>query len=835
MKKVILSILLVLLMSFGAYAQVYQTDLILTKPDAVWVDSRSYNSLDALLTAIGSDETTIYIAQQEDFIGTIPDNVRLKFLTGGSINATGAVTINAKFIDAPNVRIFYGSGAYDFASGSELKSAWFEDFDEVVSETSDDEVTIIMSQDETATTNASIGDDVVLRWNSPGNELTISSGIVISNVDKIIAGDYQIVSGDGRFDFNDGIVLKSTWFSALNEAGRHIDDTIATLEVRDTESISYDYTFGSNITLHFYDSINISVGKTITIYSPRNVIARPNQQIFSGDGSISFTNGGVIYPNWHTKNTTPGVTDMSTAIQWAITQSQDKGGTVHLLPETYKLGTIPSGNNELLEVTKGRITIEGEGWDSILVMAQNEIGIYCQADGAEQEGLVLRDFKIDSDGYSQLNAGIIQINGFWGFLCDNIWLTNGTRASGSSGTNGISVARTPDPYTSAGTIRNCLLENFSKAAINVTTGARYVEIDGCIVRNAAMSGSDGNPTGIEIDAAYFAKVTNCSVYGNGIHGIAAGPDAPGGEDRTFGCVISNNTVYGNGQEGIGHGIIVGNAWSAPDQPIIISGNYVEGNGVAGGTTSSGIVVQNSNGIIITNNIVRGNNVNGISVDRCNRITVEGNQCESNNIGEYSTVGGIYISGGEDTYSDFIISNNICTDTQDVKTQDYGIVFMTGTINNVIMKGNNLGGNELGPIWYIDVPEIQAEQETVYIGSLDATDNEEHFIHAGAGVNGSFIYDVLLVDRSGVAAHATDTRIFSVLDGDGHIISDINTDTDLDNVTLVSNTPYSMKEIHAFSQTHNLISRDEAVTLSISHGGSGAALTDLRAVVRYITW
>jgi len=297
MKKVILSILLVLLMSFGAYAQVYQTDLILTKPDAVWVDSRSYNGLSSLLTAIGSDETTIYIAQQEDFTGTIPDNVRLKFLTGGSINATGPVTINAKSIDAPNVRIFYGSGAYDFASGSKLKSAWFEDFDEAIDETSDDEITLIISKSETASTSASIGNDVVLRWDSPGNELTISSGVVISNVDKIIAGDYQIVSGDGRFDFNDGVVLRSTWFSALNEAGRHIDDTVATLEVRDTEAISYDYTFGSNVTLHFYDSISIDAGKTVTIYSPANVVAQPIQ-IFDGSGSVSFTRGGIAQAEW---------------------------------------------------------------------------------------------------------------------------------------------------------------------------------------------------------------------------------------------------------------------------------------------------------------------------------------------------------------------------------------------------------------------------------------------------------------------------------------------------------------------------------------------------------
>jgi len=518
MKKVILSILLVLLMSFGAYAQVYQTDLILTKPDAVWVDSRSYNGLSSLLTAIGSDETTIYIAQQEDFTGTIPDNVRLKFLTGGSINATGPVTINTKSIDAPNIRIFYGSGAYDFASGIELKSAWFEDFDEVVSETSDDEVTIIISQSETATTNASLGNDVVLRWDSPGNELTISSGIVISNVDKIIAGDYQIVSGDGRFDFNDGVVLKSTWFSALNEAGRHIDDTIATLEVRDTESINYDYTFDSNITLHFYESIDIGAGKTITIYSPENITAQPTQQIFSGSGSISFTNGGTIYPEWWGA-VADDSTDCLAAFNAALASfsASSEGGTIQLQSGTYRISDEWDILKTDWDSTK-TLVIKGDGLRNTNIKLANDTASYAlkydngadESDyGTSYHKIVVKDFVIlstvtYSEGvtfhsgtgfYSTARASIYENLAFIGF------------------TNGLHI------YSGwSNTLRN-LYANYCKKGITIDRSSYWLHIDHVDVSNSGFTSTPADGYGILLKRSGGISMTNMAMESSTSSGL----------------------------------------------------------------------------------------------------------------------------------------------------------------------------------------------------------------------------------------------------------------------------------------------------------------------------
>jgi len=537
MKKVILSILLVLLMSFGAYAQVYQTDLILTKPDAVWVDSRSYNSLDALLTAIGSDETTIYIAQQEDFTGTIPDNVRLKFLTGGSINATGSVTINAKFIDAPNIRIFYGSGAYDFASGSELKSAWFEDFDEVVSETSDDEVTIIMSQNETATTNASVGDDVVLKWNSPGNELTISSGIVISNVDNIIAGDYQIVSGDGRFDFNDGVVLKSTWFSALNEAGRHIDDTVATLEVRDTESISYDYTFGSNITLHFYENIEVGAGKTITIYSPENVVAQPTQEIFTGSGLISFTNAGTVYPEW-----------WGTDLYTALTSLASSGGRVQLLDNTYEVSPV---GDTVWGAIPDDTTIEGIGPQSIVKVADgtgNYEAVFSSLNGlieaTHSNNIIFRNFRIDQNitnnvgtiasinGQRQCAIRILPVTG------DNITVENMIFDTAC----GINTVTLNSEHLSNVKVINNTFDFVMQTPSGYDATALYVNCyKGTVIGNTFKANqSDFTPCALEVHIGPITCTNNIITgFLNGMHGTS---ESDYNTARRNDLIISNNII-----------------------------------------------------------------------------------------------------------------------------------------------------------------------------------------------------------------------------------------------------------------------------------------------------
>lgn len=75
-------------------------------------------------------------------------------------------------------------------------------------------------------------------------------------------------------------------------------------------------TFPSNIALDFSRGGMQGVsGQTVTIQSP--IIAPPTKQIFFMGGGGTIVATGTVYPDWWARNTTPGTTDMATAINAA--------------------------------------------------------------------------------------------------------------------------------------------------------------------------------------------------------------------------------------------------------------------------------------------------------------------------------------------------------------------------------------------------------------------------------------------------------------------------------------------------------------------------------------
>ncbi len=379
-------ILLFLLIATVVMAHQYAPDIIVTSPAGLWTDTRAYTSLANALTAIGGNERNLYIVRQEDYTGTIPATASLNFMRVGSINATGAVTLNSKSIIAGNRRIFFGAGALTFADGSVLKSAWFDDIDEAIAETNTDTVTILMTQAETAATTAALGNDVTLKWDAPGNALSINNGRIISNISSIIAGDYEIITGAGRADFVDGSTIWSTWFDQLRTAGRHIDDSVVVLQVRKTETLDYDYTFARTTTLDFAALITIAAGRTLTIYSTDNVRARNRQHIFSvtATGAIAFTFGGVASIGWFGgigdgvaagDNTTYTGTD-NLAFFDATIASLINGGTVQFPEGTYlfsdELNIYMAGlaSNE-------KITLRGTNNRNTSIICDDDTGAAC--------------------------------------------------------------------------------------------------------------------------------------------------------------------------------------------------------------------------------------------------------------------------------------------------------------------------------------------------------------------------------------------------------------------------------------------------------------------------
>lgn len=133
------------------------------------------------------------------------------------------------------------------------------------------------------------------------------------------------------------------------------------------------YTISTTLNLSAYSNVifdiqkgailSIATAQTLTLPSPANINAAPNQQIFSGAGTISFSIPGTVFPDWWTYNATPGTTDMTAAIQAAInslpvqthganiqTTYTSGGGEICLLGSSYLVtdSLLYSGSDRIL-------------------------------------------------------------------------------------------------------------------------------------------------------------------------------------------------------------------------------------------------------------------------------------------------------------------------------------------------------------------------------------------------------------------------------------------------------------------------------------------------------
>lgn len=94
---------------------------------------------------------------------------------------------------------------------------------------------------------------------------------------------------------------------------------------------------GTKIVFQVGAKISIASGRTLSIDAPEDIIASPNQQIFDGDGSVSFTEPGILFAEWWGA-AGDGTTDDSDAVQSVVDILADvEGGILQLLDRTYAL------------------------------------------------------------------------------------------------------------------------------------------------------------------------------------------------------------------------------------------------------------------------------------------------------------------------------------------------------------------------------------------------------------------------------------------------------------------------------------------------------------------
>jgi parallel beta-helix repeat protein len=646
MKRLLISIAILITLIASTSKAEYFKDVIITSPTGIWTDERAYNTLSEAISAIGSAEQTLLISRQVacDSL-TIPANIKLHFVKDGSINNSGTLILETKDITAGNHQIFTGSGPINFAKGSELRSTWFSDFPTAAIATADEAVTLIISRDETVYTSCAIGDNVILKWDSP-NTLSTASGITISNIGYIEAGKYQIFTGAGDFDFRQGSVLKSSWFSSLSAIDTFTDDDNVdlTIEIDRPETVSVSMTFDQ------YQGLKVNKGYTITIndgvvLTQGGAFEAGLYKVFNclGSGNISFETGNIgrIYPEWWCVD---GIAD-EIQINAAITAAPNKS-TVWLSGDYLVDNTVLVSKN---------IVLDGLGSITGTVTWFNTKVYLIKVTGT---GATVKNITVDGGG----NIPPIMPPEGWDYW-SSIHVLNAADVTIENVTINNSVSTGISIYGQsprAKIHRNKIYNNYGNG-INVEWNSVGDSEEPSIIGNYLQ---DANCSVNNVEGIRFSKVRNGTIANNILYNAGrTGILFYVGDNGTF-CdnnVISSNSIYMGGitspLEGIDFGGIGSNRGTVADgcKNNTITGNTLDMNGGGGikfndgnsGNTIVGNTISNvSTGIlirdqastsgfstdnIVTNNIIKNSTARAIDI-RSARNSIIGNKLININSG-----------------------------------------------------------------------------------------------------------------------------------------------------------------------------------------------------------
>ena len=239
-------------------------------------------------------------------------------------------------------------------------------------------------------------------------------------------------------------------------------------------------------------AFNTASGKTLTISSPANIQASPIQQIFDGDGTVSFSNtSDNLSIEWHTKNTTPGTTDMSTALIWAIENS--RGNTI-TLPEQI------IGISQIIDIY-GNTKIKGVGRS--IIQAIDTI-----------EGPMIR----------ALQANYVQNDSYFGV--SDVKLDGNSNAQIGFQANHVSMAN---------------YEMLNRVYVTGCTGdgIHLYNCQGGAIRNIRADGNSGN--GVFLDGCNSLRLFSITARQNGENGLSLDSvDGYNGGNYVFGATLENN-------------------------------------------------------------------------------------------------------------------------------------------------------------------------------------------------------------------------------------------------------------------------------------------------------
>jgi len=387
-------------------------------------------------------------------------------------------------------------------------------------------------------------------------------------------GQYKFILRDSAgsliwtFDFLDGIggyLGGNFYFPDAGQADQGIavesvtvKDFVDAIGVTKTATIVFsrgstgnttDYTFltsetiPSNITCQFEQGarVSIAITKTLTLPSPANIIAQPNQQIKTGSGILTFSTGaGRIYPGWWGVVSGGAAVTNATALAESITAAEVNDSIWHLPAGTYAYNGVG------LTLTGDGI-VEGEGFSSILDYQGNGVAVTMDptlppGTGPPYEGALIRDLAINTTAGTPtgglylspvtskiVNVDHVMVHGFsqvnaYGIKIGKVVSCKVTNSNFQSNYYGAQVGEATLYYLpTSTTFSNCRFRQNAKHGVNANSGVGITFTDNCVIESnfgsgIVLTGNDSNTPGLG-----NTKIVRNHFENNGRSGAVGGP------------------------------------------------------------------------------------------------------------------------------------------------------------------------------------------------------------------------------------------------------------------------------------------------------------------------
>lgn len=500
---------------------------------------------------------------------------------------------------------------------------------------------------------------------NPGNKRWILQSI----------GPFNLVSTYGN-----NISTAVTAIGAVNATTLYIDNTVTVSA--DTDLSSY-----SNISFVPINAgiFSVASGKTLTFYKPTKIIAAPNQQVFTGAGTVAWSEGGPVQVGWFSTPAVAAATlvpysslEFSGSDTYSITATieiEQSYTTVNL--NDAKL-IVPTGSD--IDVISVNPDADGVGSTTPLTNIKiNGPGVIYNTDGpgtSTKSGLSIKDIRylfvdnlrIEGFEYGIYNAvrdsnfitncvlrdnikNIIIPDFFTTITPQILHLTNNTFARGDNSTHGVSIETVfRDFFINGGSIGGGDFEYGIYAVTGTAVGSSYgLHIDGISAEAIGIEDTSLEITGISNDNPAVVTCTTVPTtieVGNTVRISAVeGMTEVNGINFTLGAVVT----------GAGGTFELSGIDSTLYTPYTTGGTAREVH-----NDHAILHVENANAVTLFNFSIKNSSLESgypiaVSLEKTQYAVID-----SNRFGQTSAAGGIPVTTDNDCAEIQVVDNNFST-------------------------------------------------------------------------------------------------------------------------------------------------------------------------------